>query len=113
AVQLTPRNDYWNIGFEDFFLGIVPYEQELGDGEGKMILRLRGAGKEGNKLKFNLQSTFVVRKITIPFENKMVRLYLSAAHTAATTFFVDFLTDRLKENIGLTASDMRESEENE
>lgn len=100
TVPIKPTND-WDIKYHDFFLGIVPFEDQSDKEIKKVVLRLRGIGKENENYKFSLESVFIMRNLSIQIEEELFKIYLNDAHDLIETFFIEFLTQEYQEKLEL------------
>lgn len=80
----------------DFFIGIVPHE----DDNKKLVLRLKGI-EEGNNLKYNLETEFISKNLKLEIEKEDLANYLTEAHDLIEQYFIEFLTEDLRNKIGM------------
>lgn len=89
----------WEIKYNDFFLGIVPYEEVNQNKKSKIVMRLRGVGIRDNKYNFTLETVFIMRDLNL--ETSILPSYLESAHEIIETHFIEFLTQEYKDELGL------------
>ena len=88
----------WDLHYHDFFLGIVPFEND----EKKIVLRLRGVGLKDENFVFVLETSFISKNLTLRMEGETLKQYLTMAHDEIEIYFIELLEGtELKKQIGM------------
>ena len=88
-----PQN--WKILPHDFFIGIVPID----DDHRKIILRLKGS-LENNELNYVLETVSIGKELNLSIDDEYLSEYLTETHDIVVNYFIEFLTDELHKSIG-------------
>ena len=87
----------WKMSYEDFIIGIVPFEEKKK--KQKIVMRLKGLGVINKKYGFSLESIFIMRNLSIEISD--LEAHLEETHQKIEHYFIEILTDEYKKELGL------------
>ena len=89
----------WDISYDDFFLGIVPYQEQKE--KTKLVFRLRTIAQNDENYLYSLETSFMKKDSMIEFDGKLFPMQLDHAHDIIITYFIDFLTKDYQNELNL------------
>ncbi len=99
TIHLNTPED-WEILPHDIFIGVLLSQDE----NEKIIVRLRSLREvepESSELKYDIETVFIDREIGLKVEAEELNKYLTYAHDKIEQYFIDFLTQELRDKIGM------------
>ncbi len=93
----TPDN--WDIKYNDITFGIKAFESM--EDHQKIILRFKSLPERDEFYKFQIESIFINGNLDININSDELEMKLNNAHNMIVTYFIEFLTEDYKEELGL------------